>query len=943
MRPPATWITQLRARVSPPGALALASFLICAISGALLLSVYRPDAPLDSLALALMKNPVGAWVRSVHYWSAQAFLVCATLYLVEQLLRRREETCRFGAWLRLVLIGPLAVLAVLSGLILRGDPAGERITGTLADLLQSVPPGGSLLAFLFFGAGHGLKILLWHHVLTLGLGSGLLLIVHLRRLLPGWRPLAGMALLILALSLLWVPGLQAYAAPAAAAPWFLVGLQTFLHRGLGSGLAAGLALCVLLALVALPALAAPLRRYVKWGLLAGLLVYAVSTFVVAIRSARAPTDGAVLGSIPVESDFVSARAYLPVPRALARTPVATVAGRPEGCLSCHRDMTGFSPTHNPAVIGCTACHRGNPFTLDATLAHAGMTLTPGNLSLVRLTCATANCHADIAARVNGTLMNTMSGVVAVDKVVFGESRNLNAHYVVARLDHSPADQHLRNLCASCHLGQDKLQPAPISQQGRGGGCSACHLEYDADARADLSRRGISSSVAPRHHPGVSLIVRADACFGCHSRSGRIATNYEGWQETELDPVAVRRVSGWEQRYRILDDGRVFTREPADVHFERGMICTDCHLPAEIMGDGKSHAHEGDEVKIRCTDCHADRTPPTVSFTRLDAETQKVAALRGLNRPGRRFLRTQSAGVDYPNVFLDDTGAVTVETVAGARLHPKPPLRVCGRDLAGHRMVDCRTCHSAWAPQCISCHTSFNPAAAGWDNLAGRAIRGAWQETGGDFRADPPTLGVETVRDAAGHAEDRIAPFVPGMILTLSQAPGGPHGGGHSRLGDREGQAPSGPSAPQQGEETQGPAAFHRLYAPASPHTIVTKARDCISCHANSLALGYGRGSLNYDIKRGRGYWRFTPALPRRPQDGLPMDAWIGFLEEPHTLAATRTNVRPLNRREQQRMLLVGACLQCHAASEPRVAAVFADFASYRSHLSPQCILPDWVH
>lgn len=917
MRPTAPWLERLKTRVPRFGPLALAAFTICAVSGLPLLLVYRPGAPLESLALVLMENPIGSWMRSVHYWSAQCLLVCATLYLIEHLVRREEARGRFAAWLRLVLAGPVILLALLSGLILRGDAAGEQIAATLAGVLQAIPPGGRLLVRVLYGSGPGVTVIFWHHAVTLALALGWLLFAQFRRLVPGPRALGGMLLLIGALSVRWVPALGAYSAPAEAAPWYLAGWQEVLRWGPEPGLAAGLALCLLLALVLLPTLAAPLRGTVKWILAIVLLGYlAVSVAVPARRNLRAVKDAAV-APVPREPEFLSFRTFRTPPEPLARTTVATVAGRPEGCLSCHGDMTGFSPVHSPAAIGCTSCHRGNPFTLDAPLAHAGMTLTPGNLSVVRSTCATAGCHADVVDRVQASLMNTMSGVVAVDKVVFGESRDLDHHYDVARLGASPADRHLRNLCASCHLGQDKSQPAAIDQQSRGGGCSACHLDYGAEALEELRQRANPRrpAAAPRHHPDISVRVPAMACFGCHSRSGRISTNYEGWHETLLDEATARRSPGWPHQYRVLDDGRVFVRQVADVHSARGMVCTDCHLAAEIMGDGKSHAHEADAVKIACADCHTRQASLTATFTQMDPETQKIVALRQLNQAGRQFVRVQAGDASYPNVFLDETGAIALSaSQGGALLRPKPPAPACGRDILAHQKMECRACHSAWAPQCISCHTSFDPQQDGWDHLAGRMVRGVWQETGRDYRADPPALGVDRVKSSDGSLVERIATFVPGMVMTLNRTMG------PDKLPDE----------------------FHRLYAPAAPHTTVTQARDCLSCHASSLALGYGRGALKYEIKQGRGYWEFTPALARSSVDGLPLDAWIGFLEEPPGRAATRTSVRPFNRAEQQQMLLVGACLQCHSEQEPRMAAIFADFGSYRARLSPKCILPDWV-
>ncbi len=540
MRPPVFRISRLQAGLPGPGAVALAAFAICALSGLLLATVYRPDAPGESLARLLMKNPLGSWVRSVHFWSAQGFLVGAFLHLLGCLRRREETRMTYAAWLRLVLAGPVILFALLSGFMLRGDPAAEAAMGVFRNLVRFIPPGGGPLALVLAGSGPGLTVIFWHHALTATVVLAILLGMHFRRVVPAPRALGWVFLAVVTLSVLWVPGLSAYPQAREPAPWYLAGMQEFLQWMPEPGLAVGLALIALLVLAILPTLSARLRRLTKAGLAGALVAYAVVTVVALARRTPSPPTGGPA--------FVSARLYLPVGMTLRQAPVATVAGRPEGCLACHQGMTGFSPVHNPAVIGCTSCHLGNPFTLDARLAHAGMTLTPGNLSVVRETCATAGCHADIARRVQGALMNTMSGVAAVDKVVFGESRDLDHFYDVARLDHSPADRHLRNLCVSCHLGQDKRQPAAITQQSRGGGCSACHLDYGREALAELNGRGAAHlrNQAPQHHPDISVRVTADACFGCHSRSGRISHNYEGWHETLQDPAAAQHTPGWPQ-------------------------------------------------------------------------------------------------------------------------------------------------------------------------------------------------------------------------------------------------------------------------------------------------------------------------------------------------------------------------------------------------------------
>jgi hypothetical protein len=100
--------------------------------------------------------------------------------------------------------------------------------------------------------------------------------------------------------------------------------------------------------------------------------------------------------------------------------------------------------------------------------------------------------------------------------------------------------------------------------------------------------------------------------------------------------------------------------------------------------------------------------------------------------------------------------------------------------------------------------------------------------------------------------------------------------------------------------------------------------------------------MKYATKGTAREWQFTPAFQRRSEDGLPQDAWIGFLREPEGKTTTRNDARPFTLQEQQRILLVGACLQCHNAKEPRLALVFSHFTNYRNYLSPLCRVPEWA-
>ena len=912
MRGPEAVSEGLWRRIPPLGMLALAAFVVCAFTGVLLVPIYKPEAALDSLALLLLKNPAGIFVRSLHYWSAQAFLVLTLAHIADHMLRRSETKTTFGVWWRLSLTVPVVMAAMLSGFLLRGDGAAIQALQILRSLLMLVPWLGAPLNRILTGSGANLQTIYLQHACTATIAIWLVTIEHARRILPRARDFVWTLPPILALSAFLIPWLENRTQPIAKGPWYFVGLQELLHWLPWPQIAVWIGFAGLLLLTILPLFPPRARAAIKWTLAGSCVAYAalaIVGFVFRGDGWRLESPAAVWAE---EQHFVSWRAWLPVDAKLVATKVPMADGQREGCLACHAAMTGFVAAHDPKTIGCASCHLGNPFTLNKALAHAGMTLTPGNLSIVNRTCGASNCHSEVATRVKGSLMNTMSGVVAVDKFAFGESADLNAHFDVAALRHSPGDTHLRQLCASCHLGQNKDFPAPIDTSSRGGGCSACHLRYDSAAAAELEQH--FKYLVPLHHPDVSVHISAQACFGCHSRSGRISTNFEGWHETQLDEANAKTMPGWPARFRLLADGRVFEKHPADVHFEKGMMCVDCHIAIEVMSDGAVHAHEADAVKIACEDCHQSGATPSREFTQLDGETQQIAAMRNLNEPGRRFVVSQSGAADYANTFLGpDNRPRVVLMESGQILEPKPAAAVCARFNSLHERLTCDACHASWAPQCIQCHTSFDPSAEGWDYLAGKFVKGAWQEDAAEYQGDAPALGVELATTADGKTQERITTFAPGMIMNL-QLPGG---------------------AKQQNH-------FLRLYAPVSPHTTASQARDCKSCHANPAALGYGRGKLAYVVSGNVGQWQFAPSHRASPADGLPQDAWIGFLREPSAGTTTRKDARPFSLQEQRRILLVGTCLSCHSPREARVSAVFANFKNYRSELGPQCKLPAWA-
>jgi len=588
-----------------------------------------------------------------------------------------------------------------------------------------------------------------------------------------------------------------------------------------------------------------------------------------------------------------------------------ILNRREGCVTCHTGMKGLELSHDPEKIGCYSCHLGNRLTVEKTKAHQNMVLIPGNSSNAKKTCGVNGCHPQMISRMSNNIMNTMNGVVSVDKWVFDESNSPTFRMPVDSIGFSPAETHLRNLCVSCHLSNEKTNYGPVEELSRGGGCLACHLNYSKEAeeqlKKNLKERGKEEKnerANEKFHPSISLQVENKHCFGCHSRSGRISLSYDGWHETLLKPEEIKGKIG----FRILDDGRVVTKIQADVHSELGMICTDCHTSYELMGDGKYALHKEEQMKVQCVNCHLTSKPVTQKFSDFDFESKQIAQLKKLNDNGRNYLTVSKNGFPLVNAFVQNGKSYLIQKSSGKISEIKNPAKICVEG-AAHKNLSCNSCHSSWSPQCIGCHTEYDDKGTMFDLLSNKEEAGEWLEHPKDLLPEPATLGIREINEH-GITKKVVEEFIPGMVLTISKT------------------------------KNEKPI-FKRLFAPGFSHTIIKQARSCESCHNNPLALGYGRGKLEYKIFGNTGKWKFTPQYSIIKQDGLPEDAWIGFLKERSFNSTTRDNTRPFSIEEQKKILTVGACLTCHPSNARIMKDAVLDFVKVKSTLTLKCVLPKW--
>jgi len=889
------------------GQWSIAMLLICLISGIFLIVPFDITQAYQSIVSFSISNSFALFFRNLHYWSSQLFLIFTLLHFLDHLIQKSETKVKHTLWLRLVLGILVIYLTMLTGFLLKADADSQQAWEILHFLASSIPFIGETMAYFLLGdQASNLLIPYIHHVATFTIIIVFMVFEHAKQI---WPKSLVFLISILALGILssfFNAPLHDGLNTILKGPWYFVGLQEILHW---MGVPAWSLLFILIIIVFLYLvrfIPIPYKKYSTAFFLFLSLVYLILTLLgFYFRGENWKWENQLTKEDSSEY-FSSYNIWsgLDAPQGKALD-----IQQKESCMWCHSNITGFVASHDVNAIGCASCHLGNQLSTDKEVAHKGMVLFPGNLSNARQTCGTTGCHPNELEHINRSLMTTNSGLVAVDKYVFHESDDLDAQYHIENIGHSPAETHIRNLCANCHLGKEKEETGPIHEKSRGGGCLACHLQYSEQQLASHQEyvQGISLDSLPNYvHPQLNLQIDNGKCFGCHSRSGRISTNYEGWHETLIS----HKDYAENDSLRLLEDKRVFEFIAADVHHTAGLQCIDCHIYQDVMGDGQSYNHQEEAVKIQCKDCHNSKYTNTSTYVDLNRQEKIVFDIRGYIEKQKTMIRTEKGEATLLNTSVINEREAVLQGKFSQKSHPlKAPAEVCTAE--AHQKVSCSLCHSSWVPQCLGCHNSYDSEdEMAYDLLDRKKIEGEWNEFIGQYFHEAPVMGVRTENESA-HFE----PAAPGMIMTIDTA------SFYSR---------------------KGKPSFHRLYAPVSPHTTQSKGRDCKSCHLNSLALGFGRGELSFDPEEEQPKWKFNNQFALSKYDQLPEDAWTDFIDgDKKAGKSTRSDFSPLSKKEQKKMLRVGACLTCHQEGSKVIkASLRQDFTALFKQRPSVCRVPD---
>ena len=381
-------------------------------------------------------------------------------------------------------------------------------------------------------------------------------------------------------------------------------------------------------------------------------------------------------------------------------------------------------------------------------------------------------------------------------------------------------------CGDCHLGSAGAN----NRYGdyRSSGCTTCHMPYSASGRSGSRDPNVDKtepldpddidaperphvrahrirSVAKTTPSGEAIHGIDDhTCAGCHQGSNRTVMQYWGIrldQNADLanrvqypaDPVTFRNTSRDERlfdpavrnrtfngrnanQYILFEDydgdGRDDT--PADVHYDAGLGCIDCHGSHDLHGGDVTdpagtpiRSRMEQAVSIRCEDCHGtiDAYAATRAGTTYDGRAAEVAVdskglpLRHVVREsdGSYFLTSRLTGARHFVPQTKDTVAdsgrvhpVTREPVysekasyAMGRLDADPANGIgpkqssCAANGFSHTdNMSCTACHSAWTNTCMGCHLGgeYNTG-NNFSNITGERI--VYKQANADFTYQSP--------------------------------------------------------------------------------------------------------------------------------------------------------------------------------------------------------------
>ncbi len=472
-------------------------------------------------------------------------------------------------------------------------------------------------------------------------------------------------------------------------------------------------------------------------------------------------------------------------------------------------------------------------------------------------------------------------------------------------------------CGDCHLGSAGAN----NRYGdfRSSGCTSCHMPYSLDGRSttgdpnvnreepldpddidepELShpKRHLILNVAKTLPTGETVPGISDyACAGCHQGSNRTVMQFWGIRldqnqdvrnqvQYPANPVSYRTTSGDTRlfdpevgnrtfngrnrnQYLLFEDYDGDERDdtPADVHYDAGMGCIDCHGSYDLHGgdtttmESSIHSRMEQELAISCESCHgtADSYATTQPGTTYSNQTADVAVdskgnpIRHVQRDanGDFYMTSRLTGkrhyVSQTRDVVVDSGKVNpftgqpIYTAKGSYAMGRddgdpatgigPKQSECAANGFSHSdSMTCVSCHASWTNSCIGCHLEgeYNTNNNNFSNITGERI--VFRERNADFVYQSPVpfqIGVGP--------DNKISPISPNTETFFRYRDRNREFSKTFAFSDRNGGG-------NNKTETPFPSLSHNAMMPHSIRGRVDSQNEgpryCVSCHLTDEGL-----------------------------------------------------------------------------------------------------------
>jgi ferredoxin len=167
------------------GTVAVAMLAALVGTGLYLVFFYRVGAPFASVARLAADPWLGAWIRTLHRYTSDVFIVAAVLHLARMLAQARSWGPRTLAWVSGLFLLGTGIVCAWTGFVMVWDAFGERLAREGARLLDALPVLSEPTSRIFAGdtpvpSAFFFVNLFFHIVVPLAMGAALWL--HVSRL-----------------------------------------------------------------------------------------------------------------------------------------------------------------------------------------------------------------------------------------------------------------------------------------------------------------------------------------------------------------------------------------------------------------------------------------------------------------------------------------------------------------------------------------------------------------------------------------------------------------------------------------------------------------------------------------------------------------------------------------------------------------------------------------